>query len=229
MTTEEELTMRKEELIEEPAATRLPVVFVVDISYSMAGPPETELNEGLPILFNGIKADPIAAASAEIAIVTFGTTVETVSDFHPVHKQQAPRLVANGGTPMGAAVNRALDMVHQCKETYRNAGIDYMQPWLWLLTDGQPTDNIEEAVRRTVDLVQKKKLTVFAVGIGDGADMNVLRRFSPNRPPIKLKGLTFDGLFAFIAKSVSAVSRSTPGQSVPLDTTGMSQWAQVPT
>ena len=52
------------------------------------------------------------------------------------------------------------------------------------MTDGAPTDNIDSAVRRVVDLVDAKKLTVFPIGIGGGADMKTLARFSPNRDPL---------------------------------------------
>lgn len=227
MNEQNDLIMRKEELTEESAFARIGIGFVLDCSYSTFGNPINELNEGLPVLFDAIKSDEIARTAAEIAVVTFGGTAEKKLDFHPVIKQQVPVLTASGCTPMGAAVNMMLDMLDQAKQAYRAAGIDYYQPWLVIMSDGQPTDDIEEAVRRTVDLVQNKKLTVFPIGIGPAADMNVLRRFSPAREPLRLKGLNFKSFFQWLSKSVSAVSRSVPGQIVPLNQQGITGWAQI--
>ncbi len=95
------------------------------------------------------------------------------------------------------------------------------------MTDGAPTDNIDSAVRRVVDLVDAKKLTVFPIGIGGGADMKTLARFSPNRDPLRLDGLKFKGFFEWLSRSVARVSRSTPGDSVKLDPEGLAGWAEL--
>ncbi len=227
MNEQEQLIIRKDELIEEPAAARIAVGLCLDASYSMDGDPIRELNEGVSLFFDAIRSDEIASSAAEIGVVTFGDIAKKLLDFHPIHKQQVPVLTASGCTPMGAAVNMILDMLDQTKQAYRAAGVDYYQPWLVIKSDGQPTDDIEEAARRTVDLVQNKKLTVFPIGIGANADMNVLKRFSPTRDPLKLQGLNFRAFFEWLSKSVSAVSRSIPGQAVPLNQQGITGWAQI--
>ena len=73
-------------------------------------------------------------------------------------------------------------------------------------------------ISRNIDLVNQRKLTVFPIGIGAEADMDVLAQFSPKRPPLKLRGLKFREFFAWLSKSVSKTSQSTPGESVKLDT-----------
>jgi uncharacterized protein YegL len=128
---------------------------------------------------------------------------------------------------MGAGVNLALDTLDRRKATYSQSGVLYYQPWLVLMTDGAPTDNIDVAVKRVVDLVEAKKLTVFPIGIGAGADMNTLARFSPNRPPLRLDGLKFNEFFEWLSKSVARVSRSTPGDTVKLDLEGLAGWAEL--
>ena len=57
--------------------------------------------------------------------------------------------------------------------------------------------------------------------------MNILARFSPGRPPLKLKGLNFREFFTWLSKSVSKVSQSTPGDVVPLDVEGLKGWAEL--
>lgn len=128
---------------------------------------------------------------------------------------------------MGSAVNLALDLLDARKKEYSSAGIDYYQPWLVLMTDGQPTDSIDSAVQRSVQLLETKKLTIFPIGIGASADMAVLGRFSPKRTPLRLKGLNFRTFFEWLSKSVSRVSQSIPGEAVPLDEKGLKGWAEL--
>jgi uncharacterized protein YegL len=127
-------------------------------------------------------------------------------------------------------VNLALDTLEKRKSVYSNAGVLYYQPWLVLMTDGQPNGgpaSLERAVQRVTDLVSAKKLTVFPIGIGADADMDVLARFSPNRPPLRLRGLNFKEFFEWLSKSVSRVSRSTPGDAIKLDLEGLAGWAEL--
>ena len=135
-----------------------------------------------------------------------------------------------GVTFLGEGVNLALDTLEKRKSVYSGSGVLYYQPWLVLMTDGQPNGDareLERAVQRVTELVAAKKLTVFAIGIGADADMSVLARFSPNRPPLRLRGLNFKEFFEWLSKSVSRVSRSTPGDAVKLDLEGLAGWAEL--
>ena len=57
--------------------------------------------------------------------------------------------------------------------------------------------------------------------------MNVLARFSPKRPPLRLQGLKFKEFFAWLSQSVSRTSQSTPGESVKLDVDGIKGWGEL--
>ena len=97
-------------------------------------------------------------------------------------------------------------------------------------TDGVPNGDegeLNRAMRRTTEMVNQKKLTVFPIGIGNESDMSTLNRFSPKRPALKLQGLKFREFFAWLSKSVSKTSQSIPGESVPLDVDGIKGWAEL--
>lgn len=226
----ENLLVRLEDLVNNPTA-RVPVCLCLDTSGSMSGQPIDELNEGVRLFYDAIREDETALYSAEVSIVTFGGNAQCITDFASLELQpNAPTLSANGMTPMGEAVNMGLDLLEQRKEEYKDRGVDYYQPWLVLMTDGVPNGDSRElsrAINRTVDLVNQKKLTVFPIGIGADADMEVLAQFSPKRPPLKLQGLKFQEFFAWLSKSVSKTSQSTPGESVKLDVDGIKGWAEL--
>ena len=228
---ESKLLLRKEELVNNPTA-RVPVCLCLDVSSSMEGAPIKELNQGVTLFYDSLKEDEMAMYSAEIAVVTFGGYgAQCLEDFSSLQIQpKAPVLEAYGNTPMGEAVNMAIDLLEQRKAEYREKGVDYYQPWLVLMTDGAPNGDPNElarAIERTQTLVGTKKLTVFPIGIGEYADMNMLANFSPKRQPLKLQGLKFKEFFEWLSQSVSRTSQSTPGESVELNTDKLKSWASL--
>jgi uncharacterized protein YegL len=224
------LLIRLEDLVNNPTP-RVPVCLCLDTSGSMDGPPIEELNEGVKLFYDAIREDETAMHSAEISIVTFGGSAKLLEDFANIDRQpEAPVLEADGMTPMGEAINLALDCLEKRKQEYKDKGVDYYQPWLVLMTDGAPNGSSSElsrAIARTVEMVNERRLTVFPIGIGPDADMDVLKQFSPKRSPLRLKGLKFREFFAWLSKSVSKTSQSTPGEKVPLDTEGIKGWGEL--
>ncbi len=196
----------------------------LDTSASMQGDPIDELQKGVELFYDEVGRDEIARYSAEIAIVTFGGRVDVMADL----AEKAPlNLQAAGNTPMGEAVSTALDVLDQRKRQYQKTGVDYFQPWLVLMTDGIPTDDISEAADRVSGMVIQEKLSLFPIGVGADADMETLRRFSPKRSPLRLRGLSFRSFFEWLSQSVQRVSASIPGEKVPLDEEGIKGWSEV--
>jgi len=204
---------------------RCPCLLLLDVSVSMAGRPIAELNAGLVLLKDELSADPLASKRVQIAVVTFGP-VETVTDFVDAKQWDAPVLKAKGNTPMGAAIEHGLQMLESQKAIYKNNGIPLYRPWVFLITDGGPTDSWENAARLVHEGEAKKKFKFFAVGV-DQANFDILKQISVG-DPIALKETRFRDLFAWLSSSLSAVSQSTPGDEVPLeDPTGPKGWGSV--
>jgi uncharacterized protein YegL len=121
---------------------------------------------------------------------------------------------------MGEGVNMALDALEHRKTMYRDTGVQYNQPWLVLMTDGQPNGDkaeLDRAIQRVTDLVSRRKLSVFAIAIGNDAAMDVLSKFSPKREPMRLQGLKFREFFEWLSKSVAQASGDAPGDDVRPD------------
>lgn len=180
-----------------------------------------ELQRGVEEFYKAVLDDEMAKYSVEICIVTFDDDAKCVVDFSSVERQsEPPTLTLKDNTHMGEGVNLALDLLEARKDEYKKIGIDYYQPWLVLMTDGQPngdSDELAKAIERTTDLINQRKLTIFPIGIGDGADMEILNRFSPTTPAMKLQGLKFQEFFAWLSQSVSATLQSIPGELIELD------------
>jgi len=206
---------------------RVPCVLLLDTSGSMAGAKIQELNEALVAFKGFLVADSLAAKRVELAIVTFGP-VRTLVEFTTASQFQPPLLVPSGDTPLGAAAHHAIDMVTARKQVYKDNGIAYYRPWIFLITDGAPNpgDPWQAAATAIKNGEQARAFYVFGVGV-DGADFEMLRHLCV-REPLKLEGLEFGKMFLWLSSSLSSVSKSAMGDAVPLQNpTGPDGWATV--
>jgi len=116
---------------------------------------------------------------------------------------------------MGEGITKAIALIDARKATYKANGIDYYRPWLFLITDGAPTDDIESARKLLRAAAGESKLAFFAVGVA-GADMGVLRSLAVGYEPVQLSGLKFQEMFVWLSSSLRKVSQSKVGDQTPL-------------
>lgn len=193
---------------------RCPCLLLLDVSGSMSGLPLAELNAGLTQFKDELAGDVLATKRVEVAIVTFGP-VKVELPFTGASVFYPPVLQAQGDTPMGSAITQALKLVDDRKAEYRSNGISYYRPWVFLITDGSPTDSWQAAAAAVREGESSKKFAFFAMGV-KGANMEILRQISV-RAPLALDGLRFRELFSWLSNSLRSVSRSTPGTDVAIE------------
>lgn len=210
----------------ENTSPRCPCMLVLDVSSSMQGASIAKLNEGVRQFLHDVGEDEFACESVEIGVITYGGRVSRHISFCPPDNIQWTDLKAVGNTPMGEAVNAAIEDLEARKKDYKEAGISYYQPWLVIMTDGKPTDRYANTARRLREMAEDRKAVVFGIGIGD-FDMGQLAEFCPeDRPPARLDGLKFKEFFAWLSQSMSCVSQSNLGDQVDLPKIG---WSSVKT
>ncbi|HVE75399.1 MAG TPA: VWA domain-containing protein [Actinomycetota bacterium] len=234
MVQESSLEQRVE--IANPQHPHCATVLVVDTSSSMAGDKIRQLNDGIRIFKDDVSGDELARKRVDLAVVSFGGSVSVEHDFSSIEDFEPPQMNADGGTPMGEALLRAIEMVRSRKQSYKDEGTDYFRPWIFLITDGEPTDMGpgDEKWNRVVDAIHAgedgREFLFFAVGV-EPADMNTLAMIAPaERPPLGLRPGRFREMFTWLSKSQQRVSVSRVGEQVPLDDpTGPSGWAEIAT
>lgn len=212
------------EFVENPE-NRCPVVLLLDTSGSMDGEPIKELNRGIATLKEEILKDAKASLSVEVAIVTFGP-VRLAQDFISIDDFTPPILEAGGLTPLGEAVEFGLNLLETRKVTYKQSGIQYYRPWVFLITDGAPdvSSTWHSAAQQVRESEASRRICFFAVGV-EGADMQTLKQIAPpERPPILLRGLDFKSLFVWLSTSMKRVSSGKVGEAIDLPPVG---WGQI--
>jgi uncharacterized protein YegL len=194
---------------------RCPCLLLVDVSQSMKGRPIQQVNEGLRAFRDSLAEDSLASKRVEVSLLTFGPVrvrqhFETADEFIP------PALSTEEDTPLGQAILDGLDLLDARKELYRQNGVAYYRPWVFLLTDGSPTDGEvwKQAARRVREGESSKSFSFFAVGV-QGANMDILDAIS-ERGAMPLDGLRFRELFSWLSSSLKSVSHSRVGDKVSL-------------
>jgi uncharacterized protein YegL len=208
---------------------RTPLVLVLDCSGSMAGAPIEQLNAGLRLLEQELKADAIASKRVRLLVVQFGGLDSAVAEaeWQDAMDFTAPELIANGTTPTGQAIDLALARIEQEKQGFKAAGVAYTRPWLFLMSDGVPTDAWENAAERCRAAEAANKVAVFPLAVGAGADAAVLGAFSSKGAASvkRLDGLKFQELFLWLSASMKVVSQARPGGQAQLP--AADSWSQI--
>ncbi|MEZ4678237.1 MAG: VWA domain-containing protein [Caldilineaceae bacterium] len=114
-------------------------------------------------------------------MITFGGKVLVVEEFSTVDQISCTAFVPKGNTPMGEAIEHAVALLTERKNMYKASGLPYYRPWIFLVTDGEPTDDWQTAATLVHEQEAGKHLLFFAVGVGH-ANMSVLKQISVRQP-----------------------------------------------
>jgi uncharacterized protein YegL len=184
-----------------------------------------KLNEGLRAYQTDLVGDSLAAQRVEVSVMTFGGSVQTVIPFVSASGFTPPTLPANGETPMGAAILQAIEAVAERKRQYKQNGLHYYRPWIFLITDGEPTDSWQTAAAKVREGEKNKNFAFFAVGV-EGANFGILSQIA-TRKPLPLKGYSFREMFVWLSQSQRSVSHSNPGQEDQVKLSSPTGWANL--
>ncbi len=193
------------------ANERTPCILVLDCSGSMRGEPIKQLNTGLSALEKELKEDIDASSRVQLLVIkAYGKDdADISSDWIDAMNFQAPEMSASGLSPIGKAMELALLKIEEQKNMYDICGITSKRPWIFLISDGEPTDyGWENAAKKCIEAQKNKKVVVHAVGT-QGANLTKLAKFSTMSPK-RLNGLKFTEFFLWLSRSVSGISRAAP-------------------
>jgi uncharacterized protein YegL len=193
----------------EAHARRLPVYLLLDCSGSMSGEPIEAVRQGIRVLLAELRGDPQAIESVYLSVIAFSSSAMQLCPLTEVCAFQEPHLHAEGSTALGDA----LRLLNQCIETeVETPSLTRKGDWkpiVFLMTDGQPTDNWEEAA----DRIKQKKLDIIACAAGPEADESLLKQITEK--VVRLDNIqpdTIGSYFKWVSGSIKTAADTTaPG------------------
>lgn len=196
---------------------KFPVYLVIDVSESMAGDALTTLEQGMRAITSDLMSDPNALETVWISVIAFAGRARTLAPMTELADFAPPHLPVGGGTALGAALTHLMDAID--RDVRRSSATEKgdWRPLVFLLTDGVPTDNPEQAIRRWArDYALRASLV--AVSIGGMADARVMQRIAEDVITLDdtVEG-SFRRFIAWITNSVKASTQSvTAGKGISL-------------
>lgn len=197
---------------------RTPCVLVLDGSSSMSDGKIDQLNAGLKVFEAALKEDKNARTRVQVLVIRLGGNeqVEVLSDWCDGINFTAPVVRADGVTPLGKAVDIALGKIEEQKAIYKANAIPYTRPWLFIMSDGCPTDNDWEAsAARCRQAELDKKVVVWSMAV-EGADFSAMGKFKEGGRVEKLSVARFRELFVWLSRSMALVTQSQPGETAQI-------------
>ncbi len=188
---------------------RLPIYLLVDVSGSMAGAPITAVNDGLQVFETTLKGDPMAMETAYVSVISFESDARQVIPLSSVTSFTAPTLMAGGATSLGKALEllgKAIDseIVEKSHESPGDC-----KPLVFLLTDGEPTDDWQGPLATLKNRLNRKPASIFAIGCGPNVNKSVLHQITES--VMLMADVTSDqikALFQWISQSAKVASRT---------------------
>lgn len=201
-----------------PGEPHLACVLLLDTSGSMSGSPIESLNNAINAFKADACADELTQKRVDVAIVEFNDVARVVQPFVPIGKMEPIRLQATGCTAMGSGIDLAIDLVKERNRLYAQMGTPCYAPWIVMITDGAPTDDVTMAAQRIKAEEAKGthgKLKFWMVGV-PGYSLETLAKLSSKRRIIELATANFKGFFNWLTDSMTIISVSQVGDKVKL-------------
>lgn len=196
----------------------LPIFLLLDCSGSMSGEKINTLNAAVVDMINDFKSEHLSEVNIQICIVTFGNQAALHTDLCSVNTIKYIPLNASGMTPLGGALTILQNIISD-KEKVSSKGY---RPSVILVSDGRPNDQWEQPLETFLTSKRTSKCERWALGIGQDADYQMLKRFLGEGSEKRLFDASvakeISKFFKFVTMSTIARSKSiNPNETIDME------------
>lgn len=166
-----------------PAAKKLPVILLLDVSGSMSGEKIRTLYDSVVQMVHSFVAAQAKETIIDVAIITFGNEVRLHTSYTGAARLQDEGVQifeAGGMTPLGTALQMAKDMIEDKSVTPSNI----YRPAVIIVSDGLPNDSWQQPLSNFIREGRSAKCQRFAIAIGSDADQKMLETFTGGKDTV---------------------------------------------
>jgi uncharacterized protein YegL len=195
---------------------RLPIYLMLDCSGSMAGAPIEAVRRGVELFAQEVAADPYARQTVVVGVITFDSGARMVtSGLESAEAFRPPQIEASGLTSLGEALRVLQGSIDgDLKPSVAGGEKGDWKPLVFILTDGEPTDDWQTPRNELLNRQRGKVLNVITVGCGPAINEAQLKAIAIG-PTFRMDATesSFKTFFQWVSQSVRAVSKavSQPG------------------
>ena len=188
---------------------RLPVFLVVDCSESMAGEAIDHVRKGIDSLVAHLRSDPHALETVHVCCIVFSRDAAVAVPLTELLDFRPPALCVRPGTALGAALRLLRERLEGDVVRSSPDRKGDFKPLVFLLTDGEPTDQWMDAAKAIRELRGTRFADLYAIGCGPDVNPETLFAVSPSVYLMDdLRPEAIARLFVWLSSSVRSVSRS---------------------
>ena len=173
-----------DDVVEVPRRTMV-LFFLVDTSGSMYGTKIGTVNTAIEEIIPELKdlSENNADAEIKIATLAFSTGAKWINS-QPISAENFKwdHLEAMGSTDLGEACKQLNEKVS--KNAFMSEATGSFAPAIFLLSDGDPTDNYKYGLDKLKENNWYKKAIKVAIAIGDDVNKDVLEEFTGNKEAV---------------------------------------------
>lgn len=213
---------------EPPIETMLvhqPVVICVDTSGSMGELSEdgtttkAAIVENLVNSLTSIDLPENEKAAVDICILAFDDDCRVLQDWIPLSLFEGNiHLSVGGRTSLGTAIIDSIDATRARRKAYDLTGIEARRAQIFLYTDGESTEDMSAAIKRSQDYLNRAhpSAKLYGILIPPAANPSDLKALGEKVAILRAKDCIngIPNTFKFLRDSVVAWSSSSPGQDI---------------
>lgn len=186
---------------------KLPVYFLLDCSESMIGEGIQAVETGMKAFLDTLRKDPQCLESVWVSVIIFNSEAKQIIPLSELMDVNLPPLHVRPGTALGEAYELLVQRINV--EVTKNSAEQKgdWRPLIFVITDGQPTDDFRKTINAITTLTQPRIANVYAIGCGEDVDLGQLNEISDI--VLKLDTLEPEGvrkLFVWLTDSIQTAS-----------------------
>lgn len=190
-------------------------VFVIDTFRLKNDMAINEVALGIQRILEGFESDEASRERVEVSFITHDILtdeIRIVQEPVPISQAAVPLLtVTTDDTSLIRALYIAIDVVEKQVTWYKNVGIPYFRPWIFLISNGMSllSCNIDEIANRIKQDTSNKKYIFLPICTKD-AEVPLLQEIESDVPITALDSLNITDCFKWLSSSMSEICSFDP-------------------